>query len=145
MPCVGGYLDGSATKIGVGTKRILEGKVKEYGERKLGLFQTSDNRSADFKDLGVHSTWVKWATPKAEAIRQACLASETRITHDQPLTPSMVITRLEVSSSLFLGEIDIHFNPQYSCLIGGRGTGKSTILEYLRWALCDQPPTYLQR
>jgi chromosome segregation protein len=25
-------------------------------------------------------------------------------------------------------------------LIGGRGTGKSTILEYLRWALCDQPP-----
>jgi len=22
---------------------------------------------------------------------------------------------------------------------GGRGTGKSTILEYLRWGLCDQP------
>ena len=25
-------------------------------------------------------------------------------------------------------------------MIGGRGTGKSTILEYLRWVLCDQPP-----
>ena len=24
-------------------------------------------------------------------------------------------------------------------VIGGRGTGKSTILEYLRWGLCDQP------
>lgn len=29
---------------------------------------------------------------------------------------------------------------QYHALIGGPGTGKSTILEYLRWALCDQPP-----
>ena len=142
MRCVGGYLDGPVSKIGVGTKRILDGKVKEYGERKLGLFQTSDNRSVDFKALGTHSTWVKWATPKAEAIRQACLANETRISHDQPVMPSKVITRLEVSDSRFLGPIDTHFNPQYSCLIGGRGTGKSTILEYLRWALCDQPPTY---
>ena len=29
---------------------------------------------------------------------------------------------------------------QYNALIGGRGTGKSTILEYLRWGLCDQLP-----
>jgi type III restriction enzyme len=140
MPCVGGYLDGAVTQIGTGNKTILDGKNKEYGEKKLGLFQTSDNRSADFRDLGVHATWVKWATPTAEALRQACLASETRISHDRPVLPSVVITRLEVSNSRFMGPIDIYFNPQYSCLIGGRGTGKSTILEYLRWALCDQPP-----
>jgi type III restriction enzyme len=36
--------------------------------------------------------------------------------------------------------VDLELNPQYSTLIGGRGTGKSTILEYIRWALCDQPP-----
>ena len=39
-----------------------------------------------------------------------------------------------------MGPFDLDFNPQYNALIGGRGTGKSTILEYLRWALCDQPP-----
>jgi type III restriction enzyme len=142
MLCVGGYLDGPVSQIGSGNRGILDGTNREYGQKKLGLFQTSDNRSADFQDLGVHATWVKWATPKAEAIRQACLANETRISHDQPVLPSMVITRLEVSNSRFLGPIDIHFNPQYTCLIGGRGTGKSTILEYVRWALCDQPPTY---
>jgi type III restriction enzyme len=142
MPCVGGYLDGAVTQIGRGNKTILDGRNKEYGEKKLGLFQTSDNRSADFRDLGVHTTWVKWATPRAEALRQACLASETRISQDRPVLPSVVITRLEVSNSRFTGPIDIYFNPQYSCLIGGRGTGKSTILEYLRWALCDQPPRY---
>ena len=36
--------------------------------------------------------------------------------------------------------MDLELNSQYNALIGGRGTGKSTILEYLRWALCDQPP-----
>lgn len=142
MPCVGGYLDGSVTQLGIGNRTILDGQNTEYGKKKLGLFQTSDNRSADFKDLGTHTSWVKWATPTAEALRQACLASETRISHDRPVLPSVVITRLEVSNSRFLGPIDIYFNPQYSCLIGGRGTGKSTILEYLRWTLCDQPPLY---
>jgi type III restriction enzyme len=142
MPCVGLYLDGPVTQIGRGNRNILDGENREYGEKKLGLFQTSDSRSADFKDLGVHSTWVKWATPTAEALRQACLASATRTSHEQPVLPSKVITRLEVSNSRFLGPIDIYFNPQYNCLIGGRGTGKSTILEYVRWGLCDQPPHY---
>lgn len=142
MPCVGGYLDGPVTQLGRGNQSILDGNDRQYGEKKLGLFQTSDNRSADFRSLGVHSTWVKWATPTAEALRQACLASETRLSQEEPIRPAVVITRLEVSNSKFLGPVDVYINPQYSCLIGGRGTGKSTILEYLRWALCDQPPTY---
>jgi type III restriction enzyme len=142
MPCVGGYLDGPVTQLGRGNQLILDGTTRDYGEKKLGLFQTSDNRSADFCDLGLHSTWVKWATPTAEALRQACLANETRLSQNEPTKPAVMITRLEVSNSKFLGLIDVQFNPQYSCLIGGRGTGKSTILEYLRWALCDQPPTY---
>ena len=49
---------------------------------------------------------------------------------------------MSVSNSTFLGPVDLELNPQYSALIGGRGTGKSTILEYLRWALCDQPPGF---
>src|SRR5699024_5297976 len=27
----------------------------------------------------------------------------------------------------------------YTAIIGGRGTGKSTLLDYVRWVLCDQP------
>jgi len=78
MRCVGGYLDGAVSQLGTGNRNILEGRNKEYGLKSLGLFQTSDNRRADFADLGKHSTWVKWATPTAEALRQACLAKDTR-------------------------------------------------------------------
>jgi chromosome segregation protein len=73
-------------------------------------------------------------------LRQACLAQESRISHEEPKLPAAVIGTISVSNSKFLGPIELSFNQQYNALIGGRGTGKSTILEYLRWALCDQPP-----
>src|SRR5208282_609293 len=41
--------------------------------------------------------------------------------------------------SVFMGSIGLDLNPQFNALIGGRGTGKSTILEYIRFAMQDQP------
>jgi len=139
MPCVGCYLDGSVDSLGRGNRDILAGKTKAWGNKRSAVFQTSDARSADFSALGAHSTWVKWATPTAEALRQACLAEESRIAQTAPLLPSVWVSQLVVSNSRFMGPIDLAFNSQYNAIIGGRGTGKSTILGYLRWALCDQP------
>jgi chromosome segregation protein len=140
MPCVGGYVDGNITKLGAGNQKIVSGEAKEWGHKRIALFQTSDNRFEDHRDLGKSSTWIKWTTPTAEALRQACLAQESRVSQDQPRLPEAVITGITFSNSTFLGPVDVDLNPQYSALIGGRGTGKSTILEYVRWALCDQPP-----
>jgi type III restriction enzyme len=143
MPCVGGYLDGPVTQHGEGNSGIVKGTTKEWGNKAIGLFQTSDNRTRTFGNLASHVTWVKWARPTAEALRQACLGRHSRIAHAEPKLPPIRITRVEVSNSKFLGPIALDFNPQYNALIGGRGTGKSTILEYIRWALCDQPPNNL--
>lgn len=141
MRSVGGYIDGSISVFDkkVGDKKILDGKVPEWGSKRLALFQTSDSRTADFSNLGRHSTWAKWAAPTAEALRQACLAQDSRVSQSEPSLPSAWISRVVVSQSKFMGRVDVALNPQYTALIGGRGTGKSTILDYLRWALCDQP------
>ena len=56
-----------------------------------------------------------------------------------PKIPTKYIYRIEVSDSTFMGHVDFEFNPQFNAFIGGRGTGKSTLLEYLRWAMQDQP------
>lgn len=138
MPCVGGYIDGPLSKLGSGNQSILCGQNLEYGSKSIALFQTSDNRRRDHADLGAHTTWVKWATPTAEALRQACLAQDSRISQEPPKLPAIVIQSIHVSNSDFLGPVDLYFNPQYTALIGSRGTGKSTILEYLRWGLCDE-------
>jgi chromosome segregation protein len=143
MPCVGGYFDGDIAVLSkpkyIGERLILAGKDKAWGNKKLAIFQTSDSRADGFDDLGRYSTWIKWSRPTAEAIRQACLAEESRIAQVEPSSPSVWLTRVVVSNSKFMGRIDVALNPQYTALIGGRGTGKSTILDYMRWALCDQP------
>lgn len=131
---------GACRSLSLGVRNILAGKDKALGNKGLACFQTSDNRREDHRGLGIHSTWIKWATPTAEALRQACLAQESRVSQEQPRLPSIVISGITVSNSSFLGPIELEFNPQYNALIGGRGTGKSNILEYLRRALCDQPP-----
>ena len=138
MPCVGGYLDGSIENVGTGNMNIFAGRDSRWGNKQIGIFQTSDSRASDFAELGMYSTWVKWAEPTAEALRQACLAQESRISQTRPAMPLVFVTRLSVSNSRFMGPIELELNPQYNAIIGGRGTGKSTILEYLRWALCDQ-------
>jgi type III restriction enzyme len=138
MPCVGGYTDGPMSNFGTGNLSIVRGENRDYGFKAIGVFQTSDNRKRDHSDLGKHTTWVKWSEPTAEALRQACLAKESRLAQDEPQLPSLWVTSMSVSNSKFLGRVEVDFNQQYNAVIGGRGTGKSTILEYLRWGLCDQ-------
>lgn len=141
MPWLGGYVDGGVAKLGTGNRNILAGKNAEYGSKRIAVFQTSDSRREDHQHLGEHATWVKWAVPTAEALRQACLAQESRIAHIEPSLPQRYIEGLSVTNSSFLGPVEIELSAQYNALIGGRGTGKSSILEYLRWGLCDQTPT----
>jgi DNA repair exonuclease SbcCD ATPase subunit len=49
-----------------------------------------------------------------------------------------LIRSLQVKGG-FLDGVRVAFNDDLNCVIGGRGTGKTTVLEFLRWAL-DQLP-----
>ena len=137
MPCVGGYIEQDWEDHG--KKWRLDGRDPNYGNKAIGVFQTSDTKREDFSELGSRNTWVKFAQPTAEALRQACLAKESRISQVAPTIPTKYIYRIEVSDSTFMGHVDFELNPQFNAFIGGRGTGKSTLLEYLRWAMQDQP------
>ena len=45
-----------------------------------------------------------------------------------------IIRRIKVTGG-FLDGIDLNFAPGLNCIIGGRGTGKTTLLEFIRYAL----------
>ncbi|MBB5319476.1 TrlF family AAA-like ATPase [Tunturibacter empetritectus] len=137
MPCVGGYVDGSF--VGHKKNLVVSGKDTQWGSKKIGVFQTSDNRQSDLVKLGEHRTWVKWSHPSAEALRQACLAPSSRLGYTEPSLPQSWIKSMNVSDSQYFGPFKVEFNSQTNMAIGGRGSGKSTLLEYLRWGLCDQP------
>lgn len=136
MPYVGGYMDKCYPhQLSDGDRKILDGEIPAWSSEKRGVISTSDTRHADFRDIGKHASWIKLASPTAESIRQAMLAPDSRIRHDDPKLPSVVISSITVTGSKYLGDGTYSFNQQMNSIIGGRGAGKSTLLEYVRFAL----------
>lgn len=50
------------------------------------------------------------------------------------------IQRIRIDGG-FMNGVDLELNPNLNCIIGGRGTGKSTLLELIRYAFDIQPKT----
>jgi hypothetical protein len=66
-------------------------------------------------------------------IRLGSLAGDMAIRH-----PVIEAVRVEGG---FLSGLDLELNPNLNCVIGGRGTGKSTLLELIRYAFDVEPKT----
>lgn len=93
---------------------------------------------------GSRYTWVKMAKPTLEGLRLALLDGNgvsIRRSDEGPFdpfkTPAHFITRIEINAARFMGNGTperVCFSPYYNALIGGRGTGKSTIVHAIRLA-----------
>lgn len=94
--------------------------------------------------LGYRYTWLKMSKPSIEALRQAFLDPLSRI-QLQGARPTEAllhprITKIAVHGAKFLEDQEVHFSEGFNCVIGGRGSGKSSILEYVRFAIgLDEP------
>lgn len=88
--------------------------------------------------IGFRHTWIKMSCPSIEALRQACLDRESRIRFGDERPEEGYtypkIRSLTVRNAAFLQDQEIVFSPNLTTVIGGRGTGKSTVVEYLRVA-----------
>lgn len=96
--------------------------------------------------VGRGFNWVKMSQPNLDGLRLALLDPEAAIQRgdQQPSEPQALpkqwITsiRLENLHLRRTSALNIHFNPAYNAIIGGRGSGKSTVLECLRLALARE-------
>jgi chromosome segregation protein len=131
----GVYATGKISDLKSKTLDKIRGKGHAWGPRRRGLLMTSDSRDASFAQLGECECWIRLGEPTAEAIRQALLADEARVVYEPPHVPSQRVVSLRVSSLLCGHDFTVVFNEGLTCLIGGRGSGKSALLEYLRFGL----------
>ena len=92
---------------------------------------------------GSHYTWVKMATPSVEGLRLALLDgvgfSVRRSDISEPFDPLVLprhhIQSIELASARYMGNGSpaiLRFSPWLNALVGGRGTGKSTVIHGLR-------------
>ena len=113
----------------------LSGTDKMWSSREIYPIPTSDSRSSDYAELGKNSTWIKLAEPTAEAIRQAFLGHKSRIRIEPPQLPSLVVGVVDVDGSGILQSTTLSLSPEFNAVIGGRGSGKSSFLEYVAFGL----------
>lgn len=95
---------------------------------------------------GSRFTWIKMAKPTMEGLRLALLdGQEVSVRRsDQSdgftpfTTPEHFIESIEIRNARYMGRdkkgVSLPLNPYFNALIGGRGTGKSTIVHALRLA-----------
>jgi len=91
-----------------------------------------------YEAIGGRYTWLKMQVPDVEGIRLALLDPESRLRRMADGPPARAYPRLErlrVKRTDFFEEVEVPLNPCLTTLIGGRGAGKSTVVEYLRHAL----------
>ncbi len=137
MPYIGGYLDKGQTIDTLGTKnrRRISGNDKKWSNKFVYPLPTTDSRNSNFNTLGTNNTWIKLAEPTAEAIRQAFLSHQSRISITHPETPSLSISSISLDGSTILKPFTLDISPELNSIIGGRGSGKSSFLEYLAFGL----------
>ncbi len=126
-------------------------KPAQYVQRKFAWAEVlgSDSHNPTGKTgsrvLGCHYTWVKMAEPSLEGLRLALLdgggfsirRSDDPSPFDPFGLPDHFVEALEINDAQYMGRGEsagLSFSPWLNALVGGRGTGKSTVIHGIRLA-----------
>lgn len=104
---------------------------------------------------GSRFTWVKMGTPSIEGLQLALLDGSLsvlcsdRTPGDPNAHAALALESIEIANARYMGRpqpFAIRLNPWLNAIIGGRGAGKSTLIEFLRLALrrADELPDDLR-
>lgn len=111
---------------------------------KIAVVENSDPKSLE--DIGtkkrngqIRATYVKLSDLSLDALKLALHDPDIRVRqYEIPLMYHDRIKRVSIKGTGFLRDVDIAINPEMNTLIGGRGVGKSALLESIRYCL-DMP------
>lgn len=120
---------------------ILKNTNPQYRRsRPLAILNSQDvSAGTDVTNPGA-TTEIKMSEISIEGLRQAFIDPDARVRRfDQlPETPRRELLAVRWQGG-FLDGIELRLNPNLNVLIGGRGTGKSTIVESIRYAMGMSP------
>ncbi len=134
-------LPGSVEEAPQNVKQILKNKNADYKrEIPVAIINASDVDSPDDLDKPKATCFIKMSELSVEGLRQAFLdpKSRIRLNADDPSKPHTEFIAMAWEGG-FLDGSHLHFNGNLNVLVGGRGTGKSTIIESLRYVLAINP------
>jgi len=121
-------------------------KLAQDGHKALLVFsdnpQSSTSTKHGIEGIGEKFTWIKMEeAPSLESLRQAFLLPSLRVRNcfecpDTPYAiPELWIRHIAINNTEVTANDEpllVEFNPQLNTIIGGRGSGKSGILRFIR-------------
>jgi hypothetical protein len=114
---------------------IIAGRPPYKRQHPLAVVHSDDICRPETLALMGGTTWFKVSAPCLESIKLAVRTPETRVALSDP-APMPRAGFIEISwTGGFLDGVTIPLSADLTALIGGRGTGKSTVIESLRYAL----------
>lgn len=130
---------GEATLASVDAARWgrFQGRTVEFDDPK----RLEDVAAKRLTDGTPRATWMRLSDMSAGAVRSALEDPETRVRRGEPppLPTHPWISRIEVAGAGFFRDLDLRLSPHLTTLIGGRGVGKSAVLQLIRFALDSEP------
>jgi len=122
-------------------KKIIGNNDPEYRRSTpVGILNASDVDEPSDLEKSSASTLIKMSSPSISGLRQAFLDPNSRIRLNTDEAPHGHTKFKSISwQGGFLDGVSIDFNENLNVLIGGRGSGKSTVIESLRYALDLSP------
>ena len=111
-------------------------KLCNFANRKVACVEGSDNAHGGIEAIGNgRVTYIKVGDFNFEALEYALTDSNYRVSpKDKPEIKNSYIKSISFEGGL-LDETSINFSPELNTLIGIRGSGKSSILEIIRYTL----------
>lgn len=126
----------------------VNNKIKNAIIPTIAVVTGSDNPGSDIGqhdliNFGKAFTWTKLSEFSLEGLRQAFLDYEARCysvlscdnrVEDRNVIVHNYVSGIRIKSLKHVDDLNFRFSPNLNCIIGGRGSGKSTIVEMLRLA-----------
>jgi energy-coupling factor transporter ATP-binding protein EcfA2/histidinol phosphatase-like PHP family hydrolase len=120
--------------------KYYDGTDENYDNVKKTCVKTSD--AHDIQSIGRTYTRFKMEKLDFESLKKAIKDRDTRVRFDDELLESNYhkILGMNIHGNYFK-DVNIVFNQSLNCFVGGKGTGKTAILELLRYALQVHVPS----
>lgn len=136
-------IPGPITDLPDDMRRIVENKESAYArphpagkDLAVAVVNAKDVVSPEILEDPSATCQIKMSEVTIEGLRQAFLDPLSRIRLNSESTPDQHAELLELTwEGGFLDGVTLHFNPNLNVLVGGRGAGKSTVIESLRYVL----------
>jgi hypothetical protein len=127
--------------VSTGTANFFDGKHQQTGNLNRTCIRSSD--SHDPETLGWRHCFAQMEQPTYQELR-AALELPFRVSLDEPTEPRAAILGMQITGTFF-PDLWLTFSPHCNMLIAVKGSGKTSVLECLRFCLgAEIPKTRLE-